>query len=70
MTDNFSNEFNLDEDVIYLNHAAVAPWPVRAEKAVNAFCRENVTIGSKKYANWLKVEARLKQQLAELINAS
>lgn len=70
MTDNFSNEFNLDEDVIYLNHAAVAPWPVRAEKAVNAFCRENVTIGSKKYANWLKVEARLKQQLAELVNAS
>ncbi len=69
MTESFSNEFNLDEDVIYLNHAAVAPWPVRAEKAVNAFCRENVTIGSKKYANWLKVEAHLKHQLAQLINA-
>ena len=69
MTENFSNEFNLDEEVTYLNHAAVAPWPVRAEKAVNAFCRENVTIGSKKYANWLKVEAHLKHQLAQLINA-
>jgi len=70
MNTDFSNEFNLDDDVIYLNHAAVAPWPVRAEKAVNAFCRENVTIGSKKYANWLKVESRLKGQLAELIHAS
>lgn len=63
------NEFNLDDDIIYLNHAAVAPWPVRTEKAVNAFCRENVSIGSKKYANWLKAEARLKQQLKQLINA-
>jgi len=70
MHNDFSNEFNLDDDVIYLNHAAVAPWPVRAEKAVNAFCRENVTIGSKKYANWLNVESHLKGQLAELIHAS
>lgn len=70
MSNNFSNEFNLDDDVMYLNHAAVAPWPIRSEKAVNEFCRENVTIGSKKYLNWLKVEARLKQQLATLINAS
>ena len=70
MNSNFSNEFNLDDDVIYLNHAAVAPWPVRTEEAVNKFCRENVTMGSKKYANWLKVESRLKSQLAELIHAS
>ncbi len=63
------SEFNLDDDIVYLNHAAVSPWPQRTEKAVNAFCRENVTIGSKKYTNWLKVESHLKQQLAELINA-
>lgn len=63
------SEFNLDDNIVYLNHAAVAPWPQRTEKAVNAFCRENVTIGSKKYANWLKVESHLKQQLTELINA-
>lgn len=69
MTNDLSTEFNLDDNVIYLNHAAVAPWPVRTEKAVNAFCRENVTIGSKKYAHWLTVENRLKNQLAQLINA-
>ncbi len=65
-----SDHFNLDEDVIYLNHAAVAPWPTRTERAVNDFCRENVTIGSKKYSHWLQVEAHLKQQVAELINAA
>tara|TARA_R110002096_G_scaffold168798_12_gene340156 strand:- start:29862 stop:31001 length:1140 start_codon:yes stop_codon:yes gene_type:complete len=65
-----SDHFNLDEDVIYLNHAAVAPWPTRTERAVNDFCRENVTIGSKKYSHWLQVEAHLKQQVAELINAT
>lgn len=69
MTNDLSTEFNLDDNVIYLNHAAVAPWPARTEKAVNAFCRENVTIGSKKYAHWLTVENRLKNQLAQLINA-
>ncbi|ORU92922.1 MAG: class V aminotransferase [Cycloclasticus sp. symbiont of Bathymodiolus heckerae] len=69
MNIDISSEFNLDDDVIYLNHAAVAPWPLRTEKAVNAFCRENVTIGSKKYANWLKVESHLKQQLVQLLHA-
>lgn len=69
MSNDYNSEFNLDNDVIYLNHAAVAPWPCRTELAVNAFCRENVTIGSKKYANWLKVESHLKKQLATLINA-
>ena len=69
MSNDYSSEFNLDNDVIYLNHAAVAPWPCRTELAVNAFCRENVTIGSKKYANWLQVENQLKKQLASLINA-
>lgn len=70
MSKDYSDHFNLDAEVIYLNHAAVAPWPSRTERAVNNFCRENVTIGSKKYSQWLKVEARLKQQVAELINAA
>lgn len=69
MNNTFSNEFNLDDDVMYLNHAAVAPWPIRTANAVNDFCQENVNIGSKKYAHWLKVESHLKNQLTELLNA-
>ena len=30
--------FDLDDDVIYLNHAAVSPWPSRTAAAVCRFC--------------------------------
>ena len=69
MSTDYSTHFNLDDDIIYLNHAAVAPWPKRTETALINFARENVTIGSKKYVTWLKKEHLLKRQLAELINA-
>jgi len=65
-----SEHFKLDDNIFYLNHAAVSPWPTRTETALIKFCHENVTIGSKKYANWLAVENHLKSQLAQLLNAS
>jgi len=61
--------FQLDEKLIHLNHAAVAPWPVVTRDAVIAFANENVAIGSQRYDNWLKTEQQLKQRLALLINA-
>lgn len=63
------DEWKLDESIIYLNHAAVAPWPARSVKAVNEFSRQNLTLGSKHYPEWLKTEHRLKQHLRLLINA-
>ncbi len=61
--------FQLDEKLIHLNHAAVAPWPVVTRDAVIAFANENVAIGSQRYDSWLKTEQQLKQRLALLINA-
>ncbi len=61
--------FQLDEDIMHLNHAAVAPWPIVTRDAVIAFANENVTIGSQRYDCWLKTEQQLKQKLALLINA-
>lgn len=61
--------FQLDQSIIHLNHAAVAPWPVATRDAVIAFAEENSRIGSQRYNDWLKTEARLKQKLATLINA-
>ena len=69
MNNSYSDEFELDQEISYLNHAAVAPWPKRTELALADFARENVTIGSKKYTNWLKKEAQLKKQIGQLINA-
>ena len=39
-TDLLIKEFPLDEGLIYLNHAAVAPWPARTGDAVRQFADE------------------------------
>ncbi|VAW60395.1 Cysteine desulfurase, partial [hydrothermal vent metagenome] len=64
------NEFNLDPQLIYVNHAAVAPWPARTVEAVKNFAEENGTAGSRHYETWLKTEQQLKKSLARLINAT
>jgi selenocysteine lyase/cysteine desulfurase len=61
--------FQLDDDLIYLNHAAVAPWPCRTVQAVIAFARENGTFGSRNYPHWIHTESQLRRQLATLLNA-
>jgi len=62
-------EFKLDDSLIYLNHAAVAPWPTRTKEAVIQFANENAQLGAKHYLQWMEVETHLKQQLTSLINA-
>lgn len=61
--------FRLDDDVVYLNHAAVSPWPTQTAEAVKAFADENARQGSKDYDRWLLKEKALRQRLARLINA-
>ena len=63
------NAFNLDPELIYVNHAAVAPWPVRTAEAVRQFANENAQVGSRHYLQWLETEQHLKRSLASLINA-
>lgn len=62
-------EFPLDESIVYLNHAAVSPWPVRTADAVERFARENTRFGAAHYPDWMKTEEKLRAQLAWLINA-
>lgn len=61
--------FQLDDHILHLNHAAVAPWPKVTRDAVVAFADENVSIGSQNYDQWLQTEQQLKQKLVRLINA-
>ncbi|WP_101676059.1 aminotransferase class V-fold PLP-dependent enzyme [Alloalcanivorax mobilis] len=60
-------EFPLRDDVLYLNHAAVAPWPRRTRDAVLAFADENIHQGARDYPRWGEVEQRLREHLAWLI---
>ncbi len=65
----YHDEFILDPAVIYLNHAAVAPWPRRTAAAVTAFAKENARCGSQHYLRWAETEARLRERLARLLGA-
>ena len=62
-------EFPQAPGLIYLNHAAVAPWPRRAQEAVAAFAWENVVHGSSRPQRFIEREERLRQQLRQLLNA-
>ena len=64
-----AREFPQEPGLLYLNHAAVAPWPRRSVEAVRAFAEENMRQGSRAYARWLQTEAQLRQQLRQLLNA-
>jgi selenocysteine lyase/cysteine desulfurase len=62
--------FDLTPGLLYLNHAGVSPWPRRTVEAVQRFAVENGTRGAADYPRWLKVEARLRESLAQLLGAA
>jgi cysteine desulfurase/selenocysteine lyase len=64
-----SDEFDLAPELLYLNHAAVSPWPKRTVEAVRRFADENGRLGSRNYPHWVATERRLKERLAGLIGA-
>jgi len=64
-----SHEFKLEEDIIYLNHAAVSPWPYRTAEAIKQFAEENISSGASNYPDWIIKENELRGQLKRLINA-
>lgn len=62
-------EFPQRNDLVYLNHAAVAPWPARTAGAIRAFADENVRLGASRYREWTVTEQGLRDRLRVLINA-
>jgi cysteine desulfurase/selenocysteine lyase len=63
------DEFPLDPQLLYLNHAAVAPWPRRAAMAAQRFAEENLHSGATYAQQWLEQEQGLRQLAAKLLNA-
>ena len=64
-----ADEFALRDDLVYLNHATISPWPRRTAEAVQRFAAENAAEGGRHYARWTSVEESLREQLRYLINA-
>ena len=63
------NYFDIDGSLVYLNHAAVSPWPLRTAGAVRRFAEESARFGATHYARWLETEQELRTLMAWLVNA-
>jgi selenocysteine lyase/cysteine desulfurase len=70
LSHSLSDELGLDDGLIYLNHAAIAPWPKRTVAAVQDFAAGCGSRGSQDYPHWQATEQRLRLRLAELIGAA
>ncbi|MEN9433039.1 MAG: hypothetical protein RLZZ422_628 [Pseudomonadota bacterium] len=62
-------QFPVTENHIYLNHAAMAPWPLVTQQTLAKFVAENVQHGSYYYPQWSVLERELRQNLQVLLNA-
>ncbi|NOZ10574.1 MAG: aminotransferase class V-fold PLP-dependent enzyme [Gammaproteobacteria bacterium] len=67
--DLLEQEFPVDQELIYLNHAAIAPLPARTGRAIHDFAHECVHEGSRHYGRWQAQEALLREQLRALLSA-
>ena len=54
---------------LYLNHAAIAPWPRCTTDAVQTFATENALKGPGGYRDWILREKELRRMLARLTGA-
>ncbi|MHB8415154.1 MAG: aminotransferase class V-fold PLP-dependent enzyme [Acidiferrobacteraceae bacterium] len=52
---------------IYLNHAAVAPWPQRTADVVKRFAEQSLREGAWVYPEWLATETKLRTRAARLL---
>ncbi|MFL6417344.1 MAG: aminotransferase class V-fold PLP-dependent enzyme [Bryobacteraceae bacterium] len=65
----FRDEFPVTRQLIYLNHAAVAPLSRRASKAMKDLTEQACQFGSLHYTEWMKCYNDLRHAAARLINA-
>lgn len=63
------SDFPIVDRCIYLNHAAISPWPAPVVAAMQAFVDDNHDNGPLNYAAWMRLEQRLRKRAAALIGA-
>lgn len=65
----YAELFELDPQLVHLNHAGVAPWPRCAVQAVTRFAYENARWSARHYARWLEEEQALREHARWLVDA-
>lgn len=64
-----STRFPVLEQRIWLNHAAISPWPAAVIEAMRDFVEDNAAYGALHYPDWLETEQRLRQRACRLLGA-
>lgn len=65
----YAAEFPVRENLVYMNHAAVAPLPRRAAEAMAWLNDDALRFGSLHYSQWLEAYEGLRVAAARLMNA-
>jgi selenocysteine lyase/cysteine desulfurase len=65
----YADQFPVRENLVYLNHASVAPLCRRAANAMRDFAQEALEYGSLHYDRWLATYEALRASTAKMINA-
>ena len=65
----YRDQFPVTEQLIYLNHAAVAPLPRPAAEAMQGLAQDALDFGSLHYDKWLDTYEKLRVAAARLIGA-
>jgi cysteine desulfurase / selenocysteine lyase len=65
----YRDEFPVTQNLIYLNHAAVAPLPRRTAVAMQALAQDALDFGSLHYDRWLDTYEAVRVAAAQLIGA-
>jgi len=66
----YADQFPVRDNLIYLNHAAVAPLPRRTADAIRHLADDCLHWGSFHYPEWLDVYEGIRKSAARLVNAS
>ncbi|MBS1858639.1 MAG: aminotransferase class V-fold PLP-dependent enzyme [Acidobacteria bacterium] len=66
----YADQFPVRENLIYLNHAAVAPLPKRTAEAIRHLADDCLNWGSYHYSEWLDTYEGIRRSAAQLIHAS
>ena len=64
----YREQFPVTKNLIYLNHAAVAPLSAPAAKAMEWLVKDAFEYGSRHYPLWLETYDRLRESAARLMN--
>ena len=67
--ENIRKEFPVTREIIFFDHARVAPLPERVRKVVTTFVSEATQFGTIQYDTWMQEVELTRKKFAQLINA-